>query len=221
MTASQTDPIVYHLLVLFHDIPHYSHTLGIFTDIERVKRLKQKITDTIRESETVKTHLGKYRVRLEIISISQEDVDKVLHIEYSEYIKMNPAKDAFMELASKAPDSHSWFGYLHQGEVEFQEKVNSIVICDQNNNKGTQTHPPVINVVTHIEKNMAKCVLVGMFMSTLDAQRVQESLLYHHGLDVRYSTYDEKNFIELESFYKIDPECIEPDYIGLKHLFTT
>jgi hypothetical protein len=219
MTASQTDPVVYHLLVLFHDIPYHSHTLGIFTDIERVKRLKQKITDTIRESDTVKKHLGKYRVRLEIISISQEDVDKVLHIEYTEYIKMNPAKDAFMEMASKAPDS--WFGNLRQCELEFQEKVNTTVLCDQNNNKGTQTHQPVINVVTHIEKNMAKCVLVGMFMSTLDAQRVQESILYHHGLDLRFSTYDEHNFVELECFYKIDPECIEPDYIGLKHLFTT
>jgi hypothetical protein len=218
MTASQTDPVVYHLLVLFNDIPYHSHTLGIFTDIERVKRLKQKITDTIHESETVKTHLGKYRVRLEIISISQEDVDKVLDIEYIENIKMNPAKDAFMELASKAPDS--WFGNLHQCEVEFQEKVNSIVVCDKDNNKGTQTHPPVINVVTHIQSNMAKCVLVGMFMSTLDAQRVQESILYHHGLDLRYSTYDEMNFIELECFYEIDPECIEPYYIGLKHLFT-
>lgn len=213
MTHSQTDPIVYHLLVLFHDIPHYSHTLGIFTDIERTKKLKDEIGNAIHESETAKKYLGDLKIHLEIISISQENIDKVLHIEYTDYIKLNPAKDAFMELAIKAPDS--WFGNLHQRELEFQEKVNSIVVCDLYNDKGTQTHQSVINVVTHVQRNMAKCVLVGMFMSTLDAQRVQESILYHHGLDLRYSTYDEMNFIELECFYKIDP-----DYVGLKHLFT-
>lgn len=219
--ATQTDSIVYHVLTLFHDIPHYSHTLGIFTDVKRASRLKDKIASAIRDSESVKNHLGDYRVCLEVISIPQEDIDKVLHTEYTDYIKMHPARDVFMELALKAPDSHSWFGNLLRRELEFQEKRNSIVVCDGYNAKGTQTHRPIMNVVTHVSRNMAKCAVVGIFMSTLTAQRVQESLLYYHGMDVRFGTYNEHNFVELECFYEIDPKCVQPDYIGLKHLFTT
>lgn len=210
---TQTDTIVYHLLVLFHDIPHYSHTLGIFTDLVRVTRLRDEITSAIRDSDESFNH-----VRLEVISISQENIDKVLHRDYEDYVLHNPAKDIFMKLASKAPDS--WFGNLRQWDLEFQEKVNTIVVCEGYDTKGTQTHQPLMNVVTHVNKNMETCVVVGLFMSTLTAQRVQESLLYHYGLDLSFSTYDEDNFVELECFYTIDPEYVQADYVGLKHLFT-
>lgn len=212
--VTQTESIVYHILVLFHDIPHYSHTLGIFTDLERTQRLKDEIQSAI----STKSNLGKYKVCLEVISVYQDDLDQVLHKDYEDYVLNNPAKDTFMELALRAPDS--WFGNLRQSDLEFQEKANSMVVCYKDNTKGTQTHQPVMNVVTHVSRNMVKCVVVGMFTSTLTAQRVQESLLYHYDLDLRFSSYDEKNFVELESFYRIDPEYVQPDYVGLKHLFT-
>lgn len=212
--VTQTESFVYHILVLFHDIPHYSHTLGIFTDGKRAQRLKDEIQSAI----STKNNLGKYKVCLEVISVSQDDVDKVLHRDYERYILNNPAKDTFVELALRAPDS--WFGYLRQRDLEFQEKANSIVVCEDDNTKGTQTHQSVMNVVTHVSRNMAKCVVVGMFTSALTAQRIQESLLYHYDLDLRFSSYDEKNFVELESFYKIDPKSVQADYVGLKHLFT-
>jgi len=235
-TQTENGDCLYLLTVFSHSVC-YADSVCFFTDYERAVTVKTQLQDRIDAHLIEQKEYWKNRCWVNpkyvkdygnpiavVVKVSYSELNKVTP-EYVELVKNYTNPRPLKEIPSSGPGC--WFDYLKSEKKEYDEKTGAV--CEsfdahnaetKNKSKGTQTRFPALYVVTDyfMDENYKNSKLIGVFTDPELAQDAQAKVGMIYGLDVVYSTYSDKNFVELIG---LDDKSIDPEEVQFHRMKIT
>lgn len=221
-----------YLLTVFSHSLSYADSVCFFTDYQRAVSIKTKLQEKIDSYMIEQKEYWKDRCFVNpeyvkeygnptavVVRIPFDELDQVSR-KYADIVKNQVNPRPLKELPSSGPGC--WFDYLKSAKKDHDDKAGAL--CESINNahkahtktKGTQTRPSTLYVVTdfHMDEDFLNSKIIGVFTDPELAQDAQSKVGASYGMDVVFSTWSEKHFVELVGLEDVDPK--EVDYLRMK-----
>jgi hypothetical protein len=199
---SQSDNL--YLLIVFSPYLTYCESVCFFTNYERAITEKAKLQEKIELYQAKQKEYWKGRVwypeplpvygnpLAEVVTIRYEDLDKV-NPKYLDTIKEFNIKTPLNTLPSTGYSC--WFDFLKEQKKVFDESVSNDMLQTK------RRFPPMYLVVDFcLESDYVNSRIIGLFADPETAYNVQSKVLASYGMDVVFSTYDDKHYVPLYGY---------------------
>lgn len=195
-----------YFLVVFSPYLAYCESVCFFTNYERAIVEKIKLQEKIDIYQAKQKEYWKGRVwyaepppqydnpKAEVITIKYEDIDTVnpLYIDISETYNTKTALDE-----TPSTGYGCWFDFLKDQKKQLSKRTEG----------SQQALYPVVHYC--LREKYLDSQVVGVFTDPETAYNVQSKILLSYGMDVVFSTYDDKHYVCLYGY--IDDKHIDPE----------
>lgn len=195
-----------HLLIVFSPYLSYCESVCFFTDYERAIVEKSKLQEKIDIYQIKQKEYWKDRViythefpeydnpQATVITIKSNDID-VINPLYKDIIENYHITIPLDETPSTG--NGCWFDFLKEQKKEFSNRIG-------------ETNQAMYLVVDFmLKENFKNSQVVGVFRNPETAYNIQSKVLLSYGMDVVFSTIDDKHYVSLHGY--IDDKAIDPE----------